>query len=120
MPDLTSSVTVQTEVARNGYPTPQDIRWTRNGQALRGHCDSDLAGVETPESKTPRRGEARPHYARDLPGSGASRPHLRVLRFRSPFQVRLLREARLVRLGDMSVCGMTNEEAVWPSGLDGS
>ena len=27
------------------------------------------------------------------PGSGAESPHLRVLRFRSPFQVRLLREA---------------------------
>ena len=46
-------------------------------------------------------------YARDPPGSGASSPHLRALRFRSPFHVRLLREARLVRLGDMSVCGIT-------------
>ena len=33
------------------------------------------------------------HYARVPPGSGGSRPRLRVLRFRSPFQVRLLREA---------------------------
>ena len=38
-------------------------------------------------------------------GSGASRPHLRVLRFRRPFQVRLLREACLAQTWDVSaVC----------------
>ena len=70
-----------------------------------GHCNSDLAGVEDVQSRTPLRGEARRHYARDLLGSGASRPLLRVLRLRRPFQVRLLREACLAQARDVSaVC----------------
>ena len=59
------------------------------------HCFSDLAGSKTSDA------ERLPEAQRDVtvlvipPGSGAESPHLRVLRFRSPFQVRLLREACL-------------------------
>ena len=57
------------------------------------HCFSDLAGSKTSDA------ERLPEAQRDVtvlvipPGSGAESPHLLVLRFRSPFQVRLLREA---------------------------
>ena len=77
-----------------------------------GTAVSDLAGVEDVRSRTPLRGEASRHYARDLPRSGASRPLLRVLRFRGPFQVRLSWEACLVHArGVSAVC--TIKEAKW-------
>ena len=53
-------------------------------------------GSKTSEAETPPSDTTRRHHARDPPGSGASRPHLRVLPVRRPFQVRLLREACLV------------------------
>ena len=42
--------------------------------------------------------------------SGASSPHLRVLRFRKLFQVRLLLEACLA---DLTACSQSTEEAKW-------
>ena len=66
----------------------------RKAQALREACSSDLAGVEDARSRTLSLGwELDVTVLEILQGSGASSPHLRVLRFRSPLQVRLLREA---------------------------
>ena len=92
----TSTTSSSRLLVRNGYPAPRDIRGT-GSESLAGRSDlaGNLSGVG-----------ARRHYARDLPGSRASSPLLSVLQFRRPFQVRLSREARLVLLGDMSVCGV--------------
>ena len=77
---LTCTVAVRTEVARIGHRATRDVRRIRKAQALRRALNSDLAGVEDARSQTPFRSDVRRHYARDLPGSGASRPQLRVLR----------------------------------------
>ena len=68
---VTFTVAVRTQVARNGHHATRDVRRTTEEQALREHCISDLAGVEDVPSQTPLRSEARRHYARYLPRSGA-------------------------------------------------
>ena len=85
----TSTVAVRKQAARIGHRATRDVRRTTEGQALR---EALLF--------RPCRGRRRLtlNARRDvtmlaISGSGASRPRLRVLRFRSPFQVRLLREA---------------------------
>ena len=90
----TSTVTVRKQVARVGHRATRDVRRTTEEQALREALQFRL-----------RRGRKRPKPDTSLgwgldvtmlaisQGSGAESPHLRVLRFRSPFQVRLLREA---------------------------
>ena len=83
---LTGTFAVRTEVAWIGHRATQDVRHTRTVW--------------------------RRHNARDPQGSGASRTLLRVLQFRRPFQVRLLREACLTQARDVSaVC--TIKEAKW-------
>ena len=94
-PDLTSTVTVWTDVARNGYPVHQDIRWRQSSRPCGGHCNSDLAGVKTPELRHLAGVELGVTMLVISQGSGASSLHLRALRFFRPFQVRLLREACL-------------------------
>ena len=42
----TSAVAVLTEVARIGHRATREVRPTREEQALRERCSSDLAGVE--------------------------------------------------------------------------
>ena len=48
-------------------------------------------------------------------GSGASSPRLRVLRFRRPFQVRLVREACLATLGTCQLCARSKRRSGSPS-----
>ena len=90
---MASTVAVQSEVVRNGHRATRDVR----RMAL-----PTSQGSKTPSSQTPFRCVARRHCARALAGSGASRPQLRVLRFRRPFQVRLLRQACRAQTRDVS------------------
>ena len=88
----TSTVAVRTEVARIGHRATRDVR-----------RKTEEGGLQFRFRRSRRRPKPDPSLGWGLdvtmleipPGSGAESLHLRVLRFRSPFQVRLLREACL-------------------------
>ena len=73
-------------------------------------------GSMTSIAKSPRRGEGRGVTMLEISqGSGASNPRLRVLRFRRPFQVRLVREACLATLGTCQLCARSKGRSGGPS-----
>ena len=92
----TSTVTVRTEVARIGHRATRDVRRTTEEQALReALLFRHRKGRRRLKLNTSLEWGLDVTMLEIPPGPGAESPHLRVLRFRSPFQVRLLREACL-------------------------
>ena len=112
---LTSSA-VRTEVARNGHRATRDVRRMRKVLALRGALQF-----------RPRRGRRRVKPDTSLrwgldvtmleisQGSRASSPRLRVLQFRRPFQIRLVRVACLATLGTCQLCARSKRRSGSPS-----
>ena len=107
--NLVGEVALSGTLARNGYPAPRDIRWTKGGQRFAGALQFRSRRSQKRLTSTPRRGGAGRHHARGPLGSGASRPHLRLLRLRGPSQVRLKREVCLVFSGACQLCAQTKE-----------
>ena len=99
---LTCTVAVRTEVTRIGHRATRDVRWTTEEQALREALHF-----------RPRRGRRGPKLNASLRHCSTS-PGIRGIKT-SPvysgsanrFKSACHGEARLVRLGDMSVCGIT-------------
>ena len=90
----TSTVTVRKKVVRIGHRATRDVRRTTQEQALREALQFRLRrSRRRPKLDTSLRWGLDVTMLEISQGSGPSSPHLRVLRFRSPFQVRLLREA---------------------------